>query len=151
MDIAIKTDLANLKANVDKLDTDILKFLPTSTRNLEIKVEKLEIDILLPVPVDWSKLSDTVKNDVVKKDPYNAKIKNAEDEKPYITNLASNTIFNDNINKIKNEIFSITDLVTNASRNGKRNVVKDEIPSITNLATIAPLTTLRIKYLTWVI
>ena len=148
MDIAKKSGLANLKANVD---TDILKYLPTSTGNLESKVEKLDVDILLTVPVDWSKLSDTVKNDVVKKDPYNAKIKNTEDEKPYITNLATYTIFNDNINKIKNEIFSITNLVTNASRNGKRNVAEDEIPSINNLATIAPLTTLRIKYLTWVI
>ena len=148
MDIAKKSALANLKANVD---TDILKYLPTSTGNLESKVEKLDVDILLTVPVDWSKLSDTVKNDVVKKDPYNAKIKNTEDEKPYITNLATYTIFNENINKIKNEIFSITNLVTNASRNGKRNVAEDEIPSINNLATIAPLTTLRIKYLTWVI
>ena len=112
MDIAKKTDLTNLKANVD---TDILKYLPTSTGNLESKVDKLDVDILLPVPVDWSKFSDTVKNDVVKKDPYNAKIKNTEDEKPYITNLATNTIFNDNINKIKNEIFTITNLVTNAS------------------------------------
>ena len=107
-----KTDLTNLKANVD---TDILKYWPTSTGNLESKVDKLDVDILLPVPVDWSKFSDTVKNDVVKKDPYNAKIKNTEDEKPYITNLATNTIFNDNINKIKNEIFTITNLVTNAS------------------------------------
>ena len=112
MDIAKKTDLTNLKANVD---TDILKYLPTSTGNLESKVDKLDVDILLPVPVDRSKFSDTVKNDVVKKDPYNAKIKNTEDEKPYITNLATNTIFNDNINKIKNEIFTITNLVTNAS------------------------------------
>ena len=46
MDIAKKTDLANLKANVDKLDTDILKYLPTSTRNLESKVDKLDVDIL---------------------------------------------------------------------------------------------------------
>ena len=43
---AKKVDLANLKSNVDKLDTDKL----------------------LPVPVDFSKLSDVVKNDVVEKD-----------------------------------------------------------------------------------
>ena len=29
----------------------------------------------MPVPVDLSKLSDVVKNDVVRKDVYNAKIK----------------------------------------------------------------------------
>ena len=31
------------------------------------KVDKLDIDKLVPVPVDLSKLSDVVKNDVVKK------------------------------------------------------------------------------------
>ena len=49
LDIAKKSGLANLKANVD---TDILKYLPTSTGNLESKVEKLDVDILLTVPVD---------------------------------------------------------------------------------------------------
>ena len=45
------------------------------------KVDKLDVDKLVPVPVDLSKLSDVVKNDVVKKDVYNAKIKNIEDIK----------------------------------------------------------------------
>ena len=31
------------------------------------KVDKLDVDKLVPVPVDLSKLSDVVKNDVVKK------------------------------------------------------------------------------------
>ena len=35
--------------------------------NLKTKVDKLDIDKLVPVPVDLSKLSDVVKNDVVKK------------------------------------------------------------------------------------
>ena len=35
---------------------------------------------LVPVPVDLSKLSEEVKNNVVKKDVYNAKIKNFENE-----------------------------------------------------------------------
>ena len=38
-------------------------------------VDKVNVDYLVPVPVDLSKLSDAVKNDVVKKDVYNAKIK----------------------------------------------------------------------------
>ena len=38
-------------------------------------------------PVDLSKLSNVVKNDVVKKDVYNAKIKNIENKIPDITNL----------------------------------------------------------------
>ena len=34
---------------------------------LKCKVNKLDADKLVPVPVDLSKLSDVVKNDVVKK------------------------------------------------------------------------------------
>ena len=39
------------------------------------------------------------KTDVVKKDVYNAKIKDIEDKIPYITNLATNTPLNAKINK----------------------------------------------------
>ena len=35
--------------------------------NLKAEVDKLDIDKLVPVPDNWSKLSDVVKNDVVKK------------------------------------------------------------------------------------
>ena len=38
------------------------------------KVDKLDVDKLVPVPVDLIKLRDVVKNDVVQKDAYNAKI-----------------------------------------------------------------------------
>ena len=43
--------------------------------NLKSKVDKLDIDKLAPVSVDLSKLSNVVKNEVVKKTEYNAKIK----------------------------------------------------------------------------
>ena len=39
------------------------------------KVDKLDVDKLVRVPVDLSKLSDVVKNDVVKKGVCNNKIK----------------------------------------------------------------------------
>ena len=42
---------------------------------MKSKVNKLDVDKLLPIPVDLSKLSNVVKNDVIKKDVYNAKIK----------------------------------------------------------------------------
>ena len=64
---AKKVDLASLKSNVNKLDIDKLKNLPTDLSNLKSKVDKLDADKSLPVPVDLSKLSDFVKNDVVKK------------------------------------------------------------------------------------
>ena len=59
--------LANLKSNVDKLNIDKLKNVPTDLNNLESKVDKLNVDKLVSVPVDLSKLSDVVRNDVIKK------------------------------------------------------------------------------------
>ena len=53
-----------------------------------------------------------VKNDFVKKDAYNAKIKSIEDKIPDITNLATKTILNAKINEVKREIPSITNLAT---------------------------------------
>ena len=38
--------------------------------NLKAEVDKLDIDKLVPIPVDLSKLSDVVNNGVVKKDVY---------------------------------------------------------------------------------
>ena len=60
---AKKVDLANLKSNVDKLDIDKLKNVPTNLSNLKSKVDKLDVDKLVPFPVDLSKLSDVVKHD----------------------------------------------------------------------------------------
>ena len=58
---AKKVDLDNLKINVDKLDIDKLKSVPTSLTNLKGKVDKLDVNELLPVPEVLSKLSDIVK------------------------------------------------------------------------------------------
>ena len=40
---ALKTDLANLKTEIDKLDTDELKTLPNNLNNLKTKLDKLYI------------------------------------------------------------------------------------------------------------
>ena len=53
------------------------------------------------VPVDLSKLSDVVKNDVFKKDEHNGKIKKIEDKIPDITNLATKTTLNANVIRLK--------------------------------------------------
>ena len=66
-----------------------MKNVPTNFNNLENKVNELDVDKLAPVPVDLSKLSNTVKNVVIKKDVYNAKTKNVKDKIPNITNLAT--------------------------------------------------------------
>ena len=54
---------------------------------MKSKVDKVDVDELVPVPVDLSNLNDVVKSHVVKKDLYNAKIKNIENKIPDITNL----------------------------------------------------------------
>ena len=51
---AKKVDLDNLKSDVDKLDTDKLKNVPTNLSNLKSKVDKLDVDELVPVLVDLS-------------------------------------------------------------------------------------------------
>ena len=121
---AKKLDLANLKSDVDKLDIDKLKNVPTNLRNLRSKVDKLDVDQLVSVPVDLSKLIDAVKNDVVTKNVYNAKIKNIEDKIPYITNLATKTTLDAKINEVKVEIPSIINLATTAALNAETNELK---------------------------
>ena len=64
---ALKTNLASLKAEVDKLDIDKLKSLPNNLSNLKNKVDKLDIDKLVHVPVDLSKSGNVVKSNVLKK------------------------------------------------------------------------------------
>ena len=59
---ATKTDLKNVT------HVDISSFaLKRNLANLKTEVDKLDIDKLVPVPTDLSKLSNVVKNDVVKK------------------------------------------------------------------------------------
>ena len=72
---ALKSNLASLKTEIDKLDIDKLKSLTNNLSNSKSKVDKLDIDKLALVPLDLSKLSNVVKNDVVRKTEYNVKIK----------------------------------------------------------------------------
>ena len=58
---AKEIDLANSKSNVDKLDIDKLKNVPSNLSHLKSKADKLDVDKLVPFPVDLSKLSDLVK------------------------------------------------------------------------------------------
>ena len=70
-DINVKVDLSNhaTKAdvkNISHVDTSSFA-LKTDLANLKTEVDKLNINKLVPVPTDLSKLSNVVKNDVVKK------------------------------------------------------------------------------------
>ena len=70
-DINVKIDLSNYATkadikNISHVDTSSFA-LKSNLAGLKTEVDKLDIDKLVPVPVDLSKLSDVVKNDVVKK------------------------------------------------------------------------------------
>ena len=52
---------------IKKICCDSRFALKTILANLKTEVEKLDIDKLVPVPVDLSKISDVVKTDVIKK------------------------------------------------------------------------------------
>ena len=90
---------------------------------MKSKVDKLDVDKLAPVPVEMSKLRDVAKNNVVKKDGYNAKIKNIEDKIPDITNLATNVTLNGKINEVKNKILNITNLATTTALTAVENKI----------------------------
>ena len=104
---------ANLKSAA-AVDTTKFKNLPSSSNNLNSKVDKLDFDKLVPVPVDLSKLGNVAKTDFVKKDVYNAKIKNIEDKIPDIANVTTKTNVNAKINEVKGKIARITNLATTA-------------------------------------
>ena len=73
-DIKVKVDLSNHTPktdirNISLIDTSSFA-LRSNLASLKTEVDKLYIDKLVPLPVDLSKLSDAVKTDVVKKTAY---------------------------------------------------------------------------------
>ena len=73
-DINVKVDLSYYAtkddiANITHVDNSSFA-LKTNVANLKTEKDKLDIDKLVPLPRDLSKLSDVVKNDVVKKTVY---------------------------------------------------------------------------------
>ena len=84
-DINVKVDLSNYATktdikNISHVDTSSFA-LKTNLASLKTEVDKLDVNKLVPVPVDLSKLSDVVKNDVVKKTVYDklvAKVNNID-------------------------------------------------------------------------
>ena len=124
-----KNDLANLKYDVDKSYIDEFKNLPSNLNNQKSKINKLDIGKLETIPVGLSKLSNIVKNNVVKNVVYNSQINLFEDKVLDFTNLATKTSLNAKINEVKSEILSITNLDTTTNL----TPVKKRIPSVSNL------------------
>ena len=98
-----KADLTNLNLDVDKLDINKLKNVPSDLNSLKSKVDKLDLDKLVRVPRDLSELSHVVKNDVVKKDEYNGKIK---DKIPNVSDLVKKADYDAEKEDIKKKYFT---------------------------------------------
>ena len=84
-DINVKVDLSNYATKSDLKNVSRVGVrsyaLKSNLANLKPEVDKLDIDTLTPVPDDLAKLSNVVKNDVIKKIEYNklvAKVDNID-------------------------------------------------------------------------
>ena len=146
-DINVKVDLSNYvtKAdikNISHVDTSSFA-LKTNLANLKAEVDKLGIDKLAPVPVDLSKLSDVVKTDVVKKDVYGklfAKVNNID-----TSAFLLKTKYDMDQSELENKIPDTSDFVKKTDYNAKIADIEGRIPDISNLVTKTVLTTVENK------
>ena len=79
-DINVKVDLSNYATKATGIDTSN-RTLKSNLAKLKSEVDKIDVDKLKTVPVDFSKLSKVVNNEVVKKIVYEklvAKVNNIE-------------------------------------------------------------------------
>ena len=141
--INVKVDLTNYATktdikNITHVDTSNFA-LKTNLANLKPKVDKLDIYKLVPVPSDLSKLSNVVKNDVVKKLDYNklvTKVNNID-----TSDFVLKTNYNTKITELENKIPDISNSATKTAL----TTVENKIPDIGNLATKTALTTVENK------
>ena len=146
-DINVKIDLFNYATKTDMQnisDVDTSSFeLKSNLASLKIEVDKLDIYKLVPVPVDLSKLSDIVKNDVVKKtvcDKLVAQV-NSIDTSGFVLK----TKYDRDKKELENEIPDTSGLVKKTDYNAKITEIEGKIPSISGLPTNAALTAVENK------
>ena len=136
--INVKVDLSNYARktdlkNVTHLDTSSFA-LKTNLASLKTKVDKLDIDKLAPVPVDLSKLSDVVKNDVVKKAVYDklaAKVNNID-----TSDFVLKTKYQTDKTELEKKIYDLTDFV----KKTKLTELEKKNRDVSSLATKTALT-----------
>ena len=146
-DINVKVDLSNYATkadikNISHVDTSSFA-LEANSANLKTEVDKLDIDKLVPVPVDLSKLSDVVKNDIIKKDVYDKlviKVNNIDTSR-----FVLKTKYDTDKSEIEDKIPDTSGLVKKTDYNTKITEIDGKIPDITNLATKTALTTVENK------
>ena len=122
---ATKTDIKN----ISHVDTSSFA-LKSNLASLKTEVDKLDIDKLVPVPVDLSKLSDVVKNDVVKKTAYDklvAKV-NSIDTSAFVLKTKYDTYKTE----LEKKISGVTDFVT---KEIKLTELENKILDASSLAT----------------
>ena len=146
-DINVKVDLSNYATKIDIkniLHVDTSNFAwKSNLARLKKEVDKLDINKLVPVPVDLSKLSDGVKNDVVKKSVYDklvAKV-NGIDTSEFVLK----TKYDADKSEIENKIPDTSSLVKKTDFNAKITEIEGKISSISGLAANAALTAVENK------
>ena len=146
-DINAKVDISNYATNTDISHIDVSSYaLKSNLARLKSEVDKLDIDKLKPVLNDLVKLSNVVKNDVVKITEYDklvAKV-NGIDTTNFVSKTKyekDGTDFENKINKIDKKILD----VSNLAKKSALTAVKNKIPDITGLATTSALTAVEDK------
>ena len=149
-DINVKVDLSNYATKTDFKNishTDVSSYaLKSNLGSLKTEVDKLDIDKLMSVPIDLAKLSNVVKNDVVKKIEYDKLVNkvNGIDNTNFVSRTKyekDGSDFEDKINKIEKKIPDISNLVKKSAL----IVVENKIPDISGLATTSALTAIENK------
>ena len=144
-DINVTVDFSNYatKHDIKKIThVDTSSFaLKTNLANLKIEVDKLDVDKLTTVPVEFSKLSNVVKNDVVKKTVYDKLVAKVDN----IDNLVKKTDYNTKVSEIKYKIPDSSSFVKKTDYNTKITEIEGKIPDISDLPTKTALTTVENK------
>ena len=141
-DINVKGDLFNYATktdikNISHVDTSSFA-LKSNLASLKTKVDKLDIYELAPVPVDLSKLSNVVENDVVKKTVYHklvAKVNSIDTSR-----LVLKTNYDADNTELKHKIPDTSGFVKKTDCNTKIAEIEGKIRSISGLATKTALT-----------
>ena len=135
--IKVKIDLSNYATKTDIkniLHVDTSSFaLKTNFASLKTEVDKLDIDKFVPVAVDLSKLSNLVKNDVVKRTVYNKLV--AKVDSVDTSDFVLKTKYNTDKTELESKIPDTSGLVKKTNYNIKITELKNKIPDISNLAT----------------
>ena len=145
--IKVKIDLTNYATKGDiksitHVDTSSFA-LKTNLSSLKTEVDKLDIDKLVPIPKDLSKLSNVVKNYVVKKVDYNKLV--AKVDHIDTNDFVLKTKYSTDKTELENKIPDTSNLVKKTDYNTKITELENKIPDISNLATKTALTTVENK------